>query len=110
MEFKLTHADIAHPDVNKETSFDSLVERFEYLSDIIRQAGRVVFLLLVEDSEDKDFKSIFVFDDLDQSGICQYSFDHQDFEYLLLEFKSYEEAYKVALTMKSENPLCYKKS
>lgn len=124
MNYKLHYAplDLNGEDI-QELSFDSKVDMALFIKSIVLpaklHADRVYLCAFPEDeiivSENEFFvlslfeKDSFYLDRL-YTGIEKENGEIIDFpnEYFLQEYLTYEEAYKSALEMKEQSPLCYK--
>ena len=111
-KFELHYASI-DLDTEKENiqvlEFKTNRQRFEFVSNIVLKSDSDLVSLIAFDS-DID-QSIYIGDEYVTFEPLFRSSD-EDVEYFakvmhLQEYKSYEEAYKVALEMKEASPLCY---
>ena len=106
MKLKLYYA---KKELNEEDieciEFNGHVNRNRYIFDKIHDSSRgTVFLLCIEFSNTSS--AIFVFEHYFEIEFLQkYLYRWGNFS--LHEYRSYEEAYKVALAMKEISPLCY---
>ena len=123
--YRLNYATVGKPDIDI-TEFDTLKELIDV---IIPPEGtffheewgvprNTVFLFtsdrLGDDGQSELFPAHTIIIDDDYGYICQYihflkGYDEMDdcTDFFIFEFKSYEEAYKVALQMRETHALCY---
>jgi hypothetical protein len=102
-QYTLYYAPLDLLDDIRETKLKSFSSMHQLLADLIIGKKDIVFLLAFEDNE--GHSEIFVFDKY--SRIIEHKCLEVYNKVFLQEYKSYEEAYKVALDMQETNPLCY---
>lgn len=100
---KLYYSELGSDSDIETLEFKSAKSRMDYIyNKVARCNPKRVFTLIIEHSE--DYSSVYVFD----KWVCIDLIAGWGFkEFWLYEWDSYEEAYKNALDIKEESPLCY---
>jgi hypothetical protein len=101
-KYKLNYSGLNSKEDFEKVSFTSARKRSEFIADRVIGGPKKVYVLVVGYSEDRS--DVYVFKDwwcIDL--VVKQSWD----TFWLIEYESYEEAYKYALDVKEESELCY---
>jgi hypothetical protein len=109
MRFKLYYGKIDQDGETPLLTFKSRRQRKLFILDkLLDTRGEKVFVLVIDYGG--GLNSVYVFDKWHCIRFLETdSFGSEHYTFSLYEYESYQDAYKVALDMKEESPLCYAK-